>query len=208
LDKLNSDYIQKTPIEMILYEYQSLENEYPIFYEPKTLVTLMQNYSLRLRSEKYLLLERNKRKVSAYKRKLLKQVQVRWGEPVAIPKYNEGYVFAAVDIDLSMYGKVIKSLLWPSRIFIEFSVSEPESKIKKFKYKFVRSLGTEGLLISDHVANLDQLEKLFQGEQRPDVKEIKLIPEVPSHFDPQIDIAFYGAPKDEIILNEEVGSGH
>jgi len=147
---------------MILYEYQSLENEYPIFYEPKTLVTLMQNYSLRLRSEKYLLLERNKRKVSAYKRKLLKQVQVRWGEPVAIPEYNEGYVFAAVDIELSMYGKVIKSLLWPSRIFIEFSVSESESKIKKFKYKFVRSLGTKGLLISDHVANLDQLKNYFK----------------------------------------------
>lgn len=115
---------------MILYEYQSLENEYPIFYEPKTLVTLMQNYSLRLRSEKYLLLERHKRKVSAYKRKLLKQVQVRWGEPVAIPEYNEGYVFAAVDIDLSMYGKVIKSLLWPSRFLLNSLCQNLKAKLK------------------------------------------------------------------------------
>jgi hypothetical protein len=37
------------------------------------------------------------------------------------------------------------------------------------------------------------------------VKEIKLIPEERSHFNSQINIAFYGIPKNEIILNEEAG---
>ena len=85
LDKLNSDYFKETPTEMILYDFQTLDYIYPMFYEPKTLVTLMQNYSLRARSNKYFLLEKNEKRVTAYKRKLLKQVTARWRKPVAIP---------------------------------------------------------------------------------------------------------------------------
>jgi hypothetical protein len=206
LDKLNSDFFVKTPPEVILYEFASLGALYPIFYEPKTLVTLLQNYSLRVRSGDYLFLERNLKRVSAFKKIPLKEVKVRWGEPVVVPEFNEGYVFAVIDIDVSMYGKIIKSLLRPSQIFIKFVVSDSGGRNQIFKYKFVRALGTEGLLVSDHVADLDQLEKLFQGEQRRDVSEFVLVPETSSHFDPQMDITFYGVPKNEIILNEEVGS--
>ena len=89
-------------------------------------------------------------------------------------------------------------------MFINFSVSESEGKVQSFKHRFIRSLGTEGLLVSNYVENLDQLENLFQGKQRPDVKEIVFSPEISSHIKPEINIAFYGVPKNEIILNEEV----
>ncbi|MCZ6513480.1 MAG: hypothetical protein O6857_06080, partial [Nitrospinae bacterium] len=210
LDKLNSDYFERTPPETVLYEFRRLGDMYPVFYEPKTLVTLMRNYSLMERFDRFLLLERNaqERQDFNYKKNLLKQVRVNLGERIAIPDYSHGFVFAEIDVDLSTYGKVVKSLFRPSRLFIEFLILGPGGQDKKPKYRLVRSLGTEGLLVSDHISDVNQLETLFKGEQHPNVKEVVLIPEFPSHFDPEIRVTFYGVPKNEMILGKEAGAGN
>ena len=172
LDNYNSSYFKEHLPEMLLFSLSSIDYRYPLFDEPKTFKEVLYNYKYKLNaSDDYLLLEKNKKKKLDCNNIFTYECGAELGKVVWIPEGKAEYIFASIDIKESLLGKIQNFLLVSDRLFIQFVLDN--GKITN-PYRFLHTNANNGLLISEYIKNINDLQRLFSGEKNNNVFGFKI----------------------------------
>ena len=189
LDQINADHLkgERAP-EIIAYAWESLDNKHPLFYEPATLAVMLDKYRYRARDRGYIFLSR-KAGGQAKKRVVLDRVRTRLAQPVAVPSFDQGTLFAEVEIEYTLLGRLLKLVYRPSDLYVRFELGDGE--MSRY-YRYVPAVGPGGILVSDYVENADELEALFQGRHERPIKAMSIKATNPRHYAADYNVTFVG----------------
>jgi len=196
LDEINRKYVQsENRPERILFGFKSIDNKYPFFDEPSTYRQLLWGYELAGRSKEYLFLKRSKPSDMTPHLYPLKTLNVKLGDKVEVPEFDGGLVFAKIYLDMSVLGKFMKMVYKPSLVhFVFLGVENGGAKFDRV-FRLVREGAVNGVLVSEYLHGIDDLESLWKGEEGKGYDAFMIRPDQPSHFKKEYRIEFYGMEK-------------
>lgn len=190
LDAINSQHFvddEGSP-ENILYFYSSIDGRYPLFEEPKTFRTILNNYSYVDQSNGFIQLNRSLRTVGKAEDIGLKTVKM--GEPIGIPNYN-GEVFGHIDVQYTLLGSLMKSIYKPEPVYVQFQLKDGTTSQW---YRFIPDNAANGLFLSQYVGDTDTLAWIFQGHLMNDIHAITIRTDHPEYYEDTIQVRFVGIP--------------
>jgi len=191
LDKLNAQhFLDDEAPEIITYSYKSVDGRYPLFDEPLTFKAILENYQLVNTSGEFALLSHSPKERILGMEEDLGITEVKFGEPIKIPKYDKGYVFADIELELSPYGKILNAAFRPANSFVAFNISD-ESYTQKYR---LPRLSNEGVFVSHYVYNLDEFTKLFANEITQNVDEMIFFVADSAQYENNVRVKFVGVP--------------
>lgn len=177
--------------QVILYSYKSIDGRYPIFDEPSTFTSILQNYTLVNRSGEFLLLQythgKNKRGIEED----LGTVEVEPGQSVKIPEYDSGDLYARIELEYSTFGKIIKLIYKPAFSHVRFQFS---NLTYSNEFRFIPGVSKNGVFLSRYVGNADDLALVFAGNKTQNLNEIIIYTENDLYYKKLIKINFIGIP--------------
>jgi hypothetical protein len=192
IDKLNAQHFlnkNESPQE-ILYSYKSIDNRYPLYDEPATFQALLENYQYVNTSNNFVLLEYNPRQ-DIKEKEDLGTLKTEIGNSIKIPKYDKGYVFANIDLKFSTLGKFLHTVYKPSQAHIIFKFSD--STYSK-EFRFIPGASIDGVFVSQYVDSIHDIKSIFSGKIVPNIDEIVIWVDDPTHYEKNIDVKFVGIP--------------
>lgn len=190
LDTINNQHFvadEGSP-KNILYAYSSIDGRYPLFEEPKTFRTILNNYSYVDQSSGFIHLNRSSRPVGEAEDIGLKTVKM--GEPIGIPEYN-GEVFGHIDVQYTLLGNLMKSIYKPEPVYVQFQLKDG---ITSQWYRFIPDNAVNGLFLSQYVGDADTLAWIFQGHLINDIHTITIRTDHPEYYEDTIQVRFVGLP--------------
>lgn len=192
LDRLNAQHFSKgNAPQVILYSYKSIDGRYPLFDEPSTFASILQNYSYVNKSGEFLLLSYNPEINVQMNQEDLGEIETKQGQPVIIPKYDSGYVFAQIQVENSATGKFMKIIYKQAFAHIKFQFSD---STYSNEFRFIPGVAMNGVFLSKYVGNTDDLASVFTENVTQNINSIVLNFDNPSHYERIIKIKFYGLP--------------
>lgn len=200
IDELNAKHFldEKEAPQEILYAYKSIDNRYPLFDEPLTFATILKNYQYTHTSNDNALLSYSPRQDIGEKEDL-GTVVVDIGKPIKIPRYDNGYVFAHVDLEFSTLGKVLIAIYKPSQAHLIFKFSD--STYSK-EFRFIPGASSNGVFVSQYVESAHDLESIFSGKITYDIDEMIIRVDNPADYEKNIQVRFVGVPAQLVIIQE------
>jgi hypothetical protein len=191
LDTINSQHFieNETGPEKILYSYTSIDGRYPLFDEPKTFRTILNNYSYAGKSGIFILLNRS---VNPVKNKEvdLGSLSGRMGETIKIPPYD-GEIFGNITIKYSLVGNLLKIVYKPGPVYIRF---HQKNGVLSPKYRLIPATVSDGVYLSQYVSDTDTLAGMFQGTLVNNIDGILIDTDRPECYVDSIQIHFTGIP--------------
>jgi len=121
LDNLNAAHFSnlKGP-DKVIYKVAGIEDRYAIFDEPLVFQELLKNYDFIDYDENgYGLLSKRQKKIEV-EVKESDVINCKIGQKLDLPKQLDGYIFAKIDIDLNIAGKLKNLLYKGDYIYIKF----------------------------------------------------------------------------------------
>ncbi len=203
VDKLNAQHFldkNKAP-DAIMYSFKSIDHRYPLFDEPATFSAILQNYQYSHTSNEYAILGYNQNKVDEGIVEMLGSVDGKREEPIKIPQYDAGYVFAHIDLKFSPFGKFMNIIFKPSQAHIMFKFSD-DTFSKEFR--FIPGASIDGVFVSQYVENIHDLESIFSGKITPNIDEMIIWVDNPAHYENIIDVKFSGIPAQVSIQESSI----
>lgn len=190
LDNLNAQHFSKDKApDAILYSFKSIDERYPLFDEPSTFASILNNYTLVGRSGEFLLLSYKPEKNLQLIEEKLGSVMVEPGQPIKIPQYKSGSVFGHIELKYSTFGKIMKTFYKPALAHIRFKFS---NSTYSRDYRFIPGVSMNGVFLSRYVGNLEDLESVFSGNMSHNIEEIIISVDNPIYYDKQINVNFIG----------------
>jgi hypothetical protein len=199
LDEINSLHfknVSDVSPDYLLYRYNSIDNRYPLFDEPLTLMKIIENYSNEEISNDFLILRKNL-KSEIIKNVLLEKKESKFGQYIEIPYQKDVPVFASIQIEANIIGKIVKFLYKPSLVYIKFKLKNNHTTKK---YRLIINNLENGILVSDYVENLGDLQSLIL-QDKTNLKKITGIIIEPNHlfyFNDKINITFFKSERQTI----------
>jgi len=193
LDKTNVQHFsnEEAP-QAILYSFKSIDERYPLFDEPSTFASILQNYSIvNKSSDEFLLLFYNSTKNSYILEEDLGVIEVELGQPITIPTYDSGYVFARIELEYSTFGKLMKFIYKPAPAFIRFGFSD---LTYSNEFRFIPGVSKNGVFLSQYVNNIDDLANVFSGNITRDINKIIIDVDNPLYYNNKLKVMFFGVP--------------
>jgi hypothetical protein len=193
IDKLNAHHFldEKEVPQTVLYAYKSTDYRYPLFDEPLTFQALLQNYEYVHTSGEFMLLAHNSKPHTWKVEQDLGIVKGELGKPIKIPKYVSGYEFADIDLKFSSLGKLMNTVYKPSLASIMFKFSD---NTYSQEFRFIPGASVDGVFVSQYVGNVHDLQSIFLGKITPDIDEIIISADEPTHYENTIQVKFVGIP--------------
>jgi len=192
LDKLNAEHFSKEKApQVLLYSFKSIDWRYPLFDEPATFAAVLNNYTFVNKSGEFLILSYNPKENTTLIEQDLGTLKVEPGQPIKIPKYNEGYVFGQIQLDYSIYGGFMKFIYKPSLANIRFKFSD---SLYSNSFRFIPGVSMNGVFLSQYVETTDDLASIFSGNITPNINEIVIDVDNPDHYKKYIQVKFIGVP--------------
>jgi hypothetical protein len=191
LDTSNSQYYsdQVRSPEKIFYAYKSIDGRYPLFDEPKTFRTLLNNYSYAGESGTFIFLNRSVNPIEN-KEIAIGSITSTIGEPIQIPTYD-GEIFGNITIKYSMQGNILKTVYKPAPLYVRFHL---KNGFVSPKYRLISGTASDGLFLSHYVTDTDTLAWIFQGHLINDITNITIQTDRPSDYQSEVSVQFIAIP--------------
>jgi len=171
LDKLTARHFltEKAP-DKLIYTLMTIDGRYALFDEPETFRTVLLNYSSVACNDTYLILEKN-RQINSLKIDEICTVTAKTGEIIEVPSCEDAYVFMEVDWDFNFPGKLANFFFKTTYASIELHLTNGS----KLGYRFIHKPALNGLFVSRHVSNTNELMRVFNKDFTPDITGIRIL---------------------------------
>jgi len=181
LDMLDSESLQKTDSpKYLLYEWKSIDGRFAAFDTPITYRTILCNYHLVDKFEKWNVFEKNQTTICS--ETLIEQKQVQFGEKVTVPKPREGYVFVKIEINQNTLGKFSDIIYKSPHVFIKLNENERS-------HRFIYPNAVGGLILAVHPQIPDTPLLVY------DINSFTIHTDYENYFDNTINIEFFEIKK-------------
>jgi hypothetical protein len=184
---MNAEHFSaKNAPDFLLYSLKSIDNRYPLFDEPATLRTLITNYQPVSFDGEFLVLQRNK----SYRQPqehAIQTIAVKMGERITIPKNIDGYLFARISIDYTLWWNIAKLLYKPPHVYIQFVVNNTVTQ----PYRFIPSTAKNGIFISEFIKTPDELADVWNGKLDKNMDAMFIAVQNPWFFERFITVEFF-----------------
>jgi hypothetical protein len=204
LDEVNASQINRgKSAKFIIYKLETIDGRYPLYDEPSTLRSILFNYKLYKCINALCLLQKNNKNKSKMKIVKLKSINAKLGQPVNVPKFYNGYEFAKVTINYSLFGKFMNIIYKDSPIYIKFMTNSFISP----KYRFIQNVGIDGIFISEYVQNINIFGDIFKKRIYLSniIKHIIFTTSSKFEYNKNIKISFYGYTIKKNIIIKKLG---
>ncbi len=173
LDSYTAAYLSDNSPEYILYSLSSIDGRYPIFDEPKTFRFILNNYTyLSKPNDKFILLKKNRihkiDKISI----INSCTEYNMNSIINIPDIKNKRIFAAIDVQLSIIGKIKNLVFKVKPLYIQFLLKN--GTLTK-PYRFIFTTANNGVLISEYISDINSLKELFSDNLQNNVLGFKII---------------------------------
>jgi hypothetical protein len=191
LDIINSAHFKghTAPDNVIfLHKYRSIDNRYHLFDEPLVFRTLLENYETQEFDGNYLILRHKpEKKNSNYT--TISSGESDIGSIINIPQLSGKAIYCNIDISMNFLGKFMNIFYKPNCLNINLYVKGESSP---FSYRFIRKIGKDGLFVSKYVADLSDLQKIFEDDFEQNIEKIQITVQGKNFFyQPIIKYEFY-----------------
>ena len=164
LDSLGSaKYLSSTAPDYIIYCAENIgfnaaiDNRYPFFDEPKTKISMLQNYSVVDSFDNQLLLKR-RNKVNGISISNSINSESKFCDSIDIPSSNELQV-TIVKTQYSLLGKLVRFLYQPPSLNVTVTLNDG----KQFTYKAIKPTIEEGVIVNRLIVTNKDAKNLFDG---------------------------------------------
>jgi len=143
LDKLDASfYQQENSPKFILYKQKTIDNRYYLFDEPATSRVISCNYhKIKDMGWDFSLLEKNSKNICLEENKISEE-DVKFGQEVRIPSYEDGYLFAKVYVKQNILGKLSNLVYKSPLVFIQLNDINNQ-------FRFIYPTAENGILLSE-----------------------------------------------------------
>jgi hypothetical protein len=204
LDILNAQHFSRVKApKAILYAYKSIDGRYPLFDEPATFASILNNYTFVNESGEFLVLSYNPKNDSPIIEEDLGTVNMEPGQPIKIPRYDSGYVFGHIELEYSTFGKFMKLVYKPTPAFITFRFSD---WTYSDEYRFIPGVSMNAVFLSQYVNNVHDLSSIFSGNITPDITEMIIDVDNPAYYAKNVHVKFVGVPANITLQNKSYPS--
>jgi hypothetical protein len=143
----------------VLYYYDSLDGEYPLYVSPAAFRALLEHY-VPLDTSGPLELQRRPEPVSGYATDLGRAC-AGVGDWISVPDAGPArFAYANVDIPYSLAGILLNVLYRPAELRITFRYGDG---LISPEFRLIPRIAGDGMLMTGYAANLGELADLFQG---------------------------------------------
>lgn len=184
LDYLNADYYKRSAPEVLFYELKNIDNKYPIFDEPETFQVILENYRPDFNDGRFLILAKKKEEQS-FQKHLISSSDNKMGWLIQVPA-SSGYLFASVNIEYNILGKIVNALFRGDGIMVFLSTAN-----RTFTHRFIPATSSGGIFLSSYVRNNDDLSNVFAEKFSQPIKAIKFVPDRKWFYKDKIHVEFY-----------------
>jgi hypothetical protein len=189
LDSINAKHFNSDSApQYVLYALSAIDGRYPIFEEPATFRTLLQNYEPCGQDEAFIILKKNPSADTGSKEYIGTAVG-KFGQIISLPRLNDGLLFAEIKVEYSLPGSAWKFLYKPPNTYIAFLNNG--QVIGGRYWRFVPANAMDGLFVSEYVANQNDLLEIWKGNIRQDITGIAILTEHPVFFKDKITAQFF-----------------
>jgi hypothetical protein len=187
LDSLNAAHFKGSGApDNIIWQYAYIDGRYPLFDEPATFRTILENYEI-LSPENYLILQRRQEEVIPHYTPLA-DGQCPLGTVIDVPQLAGQHIYCNIDMPLSFYGKALNFLYKPAPLYICFFIKgQPQPVV----HRFVRRMGANGLFVSKYAGNLFDIYQIIRNEYVQNIEKIQIVTNQPEHYAPEMKYEFY-----------------
>ena len=190
---------EKDAPRTILYGYKEIDNRYPLFDEPLTFKSVLQNYDYLYTSGEFAFLTYNPKHDNWGTPKVLGVVEGEIGKEIKIPKYDDGYTFAYIDMNLSPLGKIMNVFYKPSQSYIRFEYSD---STYSSQFRFIHGVANDGLFLSQYVGDINEFSSVLSGNITQNINGIIITADEPSHFEEHFQVKFVGIPAHVVSIQK------
>ena len=192
LDLLNAKHFSSDAgPQYILYALGTIDKRYAIFDEPATFRTLLQEYKPCAQDGAFLVLEKNP-PAGAGTEEYISTEATGFGQTIPLPRLDNELLFAKVHVEYNLLGLGRKFLFKPPNVYIAFF--NERLLIGGRPWRLVFPNATNGLFISQYVADQNDLLEIWKGDTRQDITGIVLLTEHPAFFKDKITVQFFKMP--------------
>jgi hypothetical protein len=192
LDMLNSKYFESADApEILIYALYFMDGRYPLFDSPATFRTILRNYKPVFIDDKYIIL-RKADTHSPPSSKIISVLDTKIGRPIPVPKIKNGYLFANIDMDYNLLGKIAKLFYKAPGVKIRLTGNRGVSE-----RRFIFSSARNGIFLSQYVLNVRELFDVWQGkmDDRYDLNSITIFVNYPCFYGKNIRVEFFEVPQ-------------
>jgi len=125
--------------DYILYEKRTLDYHYPLFDEPATFRTLLCHYHQVHLDGGRIVLEKNDKNICLGE-KIISEQTVNFEQLVSVPTNADSYLFAKINIQQNLLGKIFDYLYKKPQVFIQIN--------EEIVYRYITSTGQNGILLN------------------------------------------------------------
>ncbi|MFA5251638.1 MAG: hypothetical protein WC454_03520 [Phycisphaerae bacterium] len=191
LDMLNSQYFEGVNApDILLYELYPVDKRYPLFDSPAAFRTILKRYEPVFLDNQYIVL----RKTDTYSpppSKVISVLDTEIGSPIPVPRIRDGYLFANIDMDYNLLGKIAKLFYKVPGVKIKLVGNGGESE-----NRFIFSSARNGIFLSQYVLDVRELLDVWQGkmDDRYDLDSITITADSPYFYGKNIRVEFFVVP--------------
>jgi hypothetical protein len=165
LDQANAFHFQcPCRPQRVLYSFKSVDGRYPAYDEPKTFACLLTNYHTAYTIDTTFVVLEPDTNVAYMPWQQISEVTATWGERVYLPRTGPGFLFAKVNVNYSITGKICNFFYKPPPLYITLTTVVDLTR----QYRFVPAVARNGIFVSQFIQNTTDLASLFSGETRPE----------------------------------------
>lgn len=192
LDMLNSKYFESADApEILLYTFSFfMDKRYPLFDSPATFRTILRKYKPVFIDNQYIVLRKADIDTPPAS-KIISVLDTEIGRPIPVPRIRDGYLFANIDMDYNLIGKIAELFYKVPGVKIRMTGNRGTSE-----YKFIFSPAGNGIFLSQFVGDSGELFNVWQGkmDDRYDLDSITIIADSPYFYGKNIRVEFFEVP--------------
>lgn len=182
-------YASPAAPKYVLQKMDTIDHRLPALDDSLAINYLYHHYHFVMEENTFLLWRRADSDSSLDEKKLLGSSTVRFGDVVPVPDLGETPIWAEVDVEPSMLGR-LRSFLYKAPI-LEIGVVDGSGY--RANYRLIRSMAAAGFMMYPHFTNATNVQRYMNGEPAPRAQSIAI--EVPArdrkYFSRGIAVRFY-----------------
>jgi tetratricopeptide (TPR) repeat protein len=161
LSEINAKYFRNTPPNYLLFSSETIDARFPTLDDSLSWLEFLTKYEIKDISQKsdFLILQ-SKPQADTYNFSNETTTDTTFNQEIAIPKIDQGVVWAKIEIDYSILGKIFSAIYKPMPLYLNVTTKQN----KKYKYFLPSFMAKTGFLLSPLIKDKEDFAKLFTEE--------------------------------------------